>query len=852
MCVTHKVLLKKGQYLSSSDISSHITVVKGQNTLIEAGTGVGKTSMIMGMAGTISDHQHIIMVVPSVLKVQELESSHPSKYGKIKYLYFYDKKTPTEASFDKKQRYIIVCTYDKLDAVLAEFPQVDIKKSLLVVDECHKLYSAGSYRDEAINSLLFTLEKKRFPTVLFLTATFTPHCWDTLKSPLSSIYKVQSESEIQRSLELIMLKKGDQYSFIPLVIKRLEAMRETGQSKKILIRYNNRQKCELLAAMLEKYHHVKTMIVHSKNKNDENVQELFTSQIIPKDIDVIFCTSIMDEAININNLKDELDSVFIVGKDAHPEELVQFMGRLRKTAVPCFMVIHTEISENHHISLNTLRSTFMSKNKQFIDKLNKVAELLSEIFDEYQFDMISEEQQQMSIYKKVTLLNETFNELSGSKLFTVNKGKVQRNTASIAANYYRMDKGNCYENFYYLKARITDLLPTCTVKYSVDLTTETPQYIKEFLKEEKAANKQVYADCLESAFEIFLSTKPMSKKLSTQESLENNITNDVVMNLTSNDEQPTKPIIRKASYEDLLKDMESVKKPRQQSNIPTQRTNSTSQFKQKNSAKATQQKVLLKDYGVSLLDQSKNDEVFVDKLVAKYDVPHHAVTVDIVTKIAVLSTVIGNLEDIYNILQTNQYDKILTVAKAYSSNIVVQYLIKRFYRYSPERYIGKGYRLKPTDAAFLITDAFESIHKSTHIPMATFMKDKLVSGIKVDFKTKKVSIDPSKAANFIAKFFAASDRNAKKPELRFLEFQNIAYGNYQYLSIANIQQPFKSVPHEFQIGECIFNSLSGELISGPEISKSTHQYHDPDGIDVFEDDPVPLQLQQNIQLDEIA
>lgn len=852
MCVTHKVLLKNRQYLSSGDVSGQITVVKGQNTLIEAGTGVGKTSMIMDMAGSLSDYQHIIMVVPSVLKVQELESSHPSKYGKIKFLYFYDKKAPTEASFDKKQRYIIVCTYDKLDAVLAEFPQGDIKKSLLVVDECHKLYSAGSYRDEAINSLLFTLEKKRFSTVLFLTATFTPHCWDTLKTPLSSIYKVQSESEIQRSLELIMMTKGDQYSFIPLVIKRLEAMRATSQSKKIIIRYNNRQKCELLAAMLEKYHHAKTLIVHSKNKDDETVRDLFTSQVIPKNTDVIFCTSIMDEAININNLKDELDSVFIVGKDAHPEELVQFMGRLRKATVPCFMVIHTPMSTDHQIRLDTLRTTYLNKNKRFIDKLNKVADLISEIFDDYQFDMFSEEQQQLSIYKKVTLLNETFNQLSGSKLFTVNRGKVQRNSASIAANYYRMDKGNCYENFYYLKARITDLLPTCTVKYSVDVTTKTPEYIKEFLKEEKAVNKQIYADCLESAFEIFLATKPTSKKVSAQEFLENNITNDAVKYLESDEEQPTKPVIRKGTYEDLLKDLEAVKKPRQQPTISTQRITSASQLKQKESAKATQPRVLLKDYGVSLLDHAKKDEVFVDKLVAKYDVPHHAVTVDIVTKIAVLSTVIGNLEDIYNILQTNQYDKVLTIAKAYSSNIVVQYLIKRFYRYNPERYIGKGYRLQPAEAAILLTDAFESIHKNTSIPMKTFMKEKLVSGIKVDFKTKEVSIDPSKAANFIAKFFAASDRNAKKPELRFLEFQNIAYGNYQYLSIADIQQPFKSVPHEFQIGECIFDSLSGELISGPEISKSTYQYHDPDGIDVFEDDPIPPQSQQNIQLDEIA
>ncbi|WP_019384278.1 hypothetical protein [Acinetobacter venetianus] len=64
------------------------------------------------------------------------------------------------------------------------------------------------------------------------------------------------------------------------------------------------------------------------------------------------------------------------------------------------------------------------------------------------------------------------------------------------------------------------------------------------------------------------------------------------------------------------------------------------------------------------------------------------------------------------------------------------------------------------------------------------------------------------------------------------------------MSIADIQKPFKFVTQEFQIGECIFDSLSGALISGPAITKSMSQYHDPDGIDVFEDDPIQFQSHQ--------
>ena len=72
----------------------------------------------------------------------------------------------------------------------------------------------------------------------------------------------------------------------------------------------------------------------------------------------------------------------MIGKQAHPEELVQYLGRLRKTTVPCFMVIHTGIDENHQVNIDTLKTTYLDKNAKFINRLNKVAELLREIFDD--------------------------------------------------------------------------------------------------------------------------------------------------------------------------------------------------------------------------------------------------------------------------------------------------------------------------------------------------------------------------------------------------------------------------------------------------------------------------------------
>ena len=76
---------------------------------------------------------------------------------------------------------------------------------------------------------------------------------------------------------------------------------------------------------------------------------------------------------------------------------------------------------------------------------------------------------------------------------------------------------------------------------------------------------------------------------------------------------------------------------------------------------------------------------------------------------------IGNLNDIYHIIETRQFDKVMVASKAYSSNIVVQYLVKRFYRYAPERYLQGKYRLTPIDAAKLLHDAIESINQQKEL-----------------------------------------------------------------------------------------------------------------------------------------
>ena len=792
--------LKQGQYLTDSDV----VVQKNALTMLQAGTGVGKTTVVTEKFS--KDYDYVLVVIPSVLKVTELKEAYKKQFSGTEYHFFYDKHVPSETTFRKGRKYVVICTYEKLEKVRECLPKGYQDKTLLVVDECHKLYSAGSYRYEALNSLLYSILKKKFPTIVFLTATFTEHCWKTLDIPLDHTYTVYSENSLSRNVEVVLLKKGDQYSFVHLVMDRINAMKKEGKRGKILIRLNNRKKCEMIAKLFESMFKLKVLVVHSKNKHEDAVKEMFHRQEIPKDIDVVLSTSIMDEAINLNNLQEEIDSVFVLGKDAHPEELVQFLGRLRNATVPCFIVLHTNMAVDTTVAPEKLHDIYLKKNMRFLEKINTVSDLLISVYDDYQLvgddDEECEKHSYASLYRKVNTLNETFEYFSGSKIFAVINGAVKKNIASISSAYYRMDKACSYQNFSYFKFRIQELLPTCNVTLREDHSLKTDKSILSFLGAAKKTNEQQKQDSIDTAMEIFLSVEPEIEDCKTEQEVKesrnirmsNRIDEDTIY---EDDEYAIYEDDEYAIYEDDEGPEEPFAESHTSQDLPDRETES---------------KIFLKNYGVFILREQEEDDFYVQRLVAKYVVPYPEVTAELVSTIAILSTYISNLEDIYQILKRNESEKVIMRAKAYADNIVVQHFVNRFYRYSSDRYFG-AHRLRPDEAVTWITDAFTAVQKKTNIPMKTFLDQKLVSGMKLDMRTKQMVIDPSKAANFFVRFFAVKDRNAKKPDLRYLEFHGIVFGNYQYLITAKKQAKYKIVSPQFQIGQRVFDSMTGECVS---------------------------------------
>ena len=489
--------LESGQYLSSLELE----IDRDVTTLLIAPTGVGKTTFTM--EDLSKQYKTILMIVPTQAKVQELQNAYSeSKHGQ-KYKFFYADYSPNNSL--EKFKGVIVATYDKFEKIRELLPKNKLEDTLLVIDECHKLYSSGSFRDEALMPIIKVMHDKSFPSILLLTATFTPELFSQLEVEINHTVHVKQSNPISRQIELRYLSKGDQYTYIQFIIDRLTAVKKDkadNRKKTIIVRLNSREKCEKSALFFETQYKCKCLVVHSKNKDDIQVDKMFKQQKISNVIDIVFTTSIMDEAVNLNNDEVELDSMILVGKQAHPEEVVQFLGRLRQASIPCFILMHTPIKRGKE-SVQKMHEKHLRSLENYLSRVSQVAELTSGLIDDISISF-DEDIKKMNIYEKIKRLNETFKDLFDCKLFIVCDGKAQRNYASLVANSYRRDSAKCYQEFKYLKWRIKQLLPSCNVRDFEDASTVTSSQIELFFHEQQELSDKAYQECIEDALYIFL------------------------------------------------------------------------------------------------------------------------------------------------------------------------------------------------------------------------------------------------------------------------------------------------------------------------------------------------------------
>ncbi len=700
--------LSVNQYLTAFGIK----IEPNKSTFLVAPTGAGKTTFTMEELK--AQFKLVLILVPTQAKVMELQHEYSGKAKAIsEYLFFCANENPDDSL--RKFKGVIVATYDKFDRIIKFMTDSQKKAALLVIDEAHKLYSAGSFRDDALTPVIWHLQKRSIATSLFLTATKTTELFDQLKIEIDQEIFVKHRNPPVRDIRVTSLPNGDQYTAITIIEQKVKSLLKTSDASKgrcgktIIVRVNSRNKCENMKRYFEQRHKLKCIVVHSKTKNQSEVKAVFETQKIPTGVDIVFTTSIMDEAVNLNNPEIEIDSVFILGKQAHVEELVQFIGRLRIANVPCHILLHTGLSKTNQ-DPKKLHCKHQKRLNDFINRVNDIAQALASLAADYKFDF--QDNDKPNIYDKVNRMNESLKDWVGCKLFAVYQGKSIQNTASLVSALYLIDASYFYSSFEYMAWRIKQFLPNCKIQFSED-TTATPSHITHFFDEQKVNADKAYAESINPALKIFL----------------------------------------------------------------------------ENFQKGHQKPESLKQLSTQFIEHKQQDEEYIDHLAYCRDdqSDYPDIVAQILNEIVYLAQHIGNIHDIHQILTQKRFNEIAKVTEGYAKNVFVQHIAKQFYMRSPEKYLENKYELKGPQAGKLLCSTFKAVQKQTNLPMKSIIKANLIKGMRYDYALDLFEIDESKALNFLATYFDVIDRNKNKPERRYLEFQGIALGGFEYLHLKDWQ-----------------------------------------------------------------
>jgi hypothetical protein len=445
-----------------------IELQDGHNLLV-ASTGAGKTTYVLTH---LAKQKPVIMLCPTVSQVKQLKKDYANRddlffsYGGANNIEEIKKAIEAQKT--------IIMTFDQWSHYANT--NLDFSSYTLVIDETHKLYSAGSYRDKAIQPILGTIEKKTFSQVLYLTASLTEHLFQNIDSAIVRYFHVTVPNSVQRQIQIISYKNPHILSFYEEICLRLKCNKQNGLSKIILIRINNKGNAKIIQAMLENQGY-KVMLINRDEMDKKSCNDVIRNSTLDTNYQVVICTSILDEAINLNNRHDEIDSVHFIGQHAHPEEITQFIGRTRHANPPIFIHLQHNIenkrincTKTHAQKVQRLEETYLKitgflgelRNTLSEDNLKGLGELISSPIDH------------------IKILNNVTHDIFQVRAFWHNGRQTKLNHSNIVAKLYQIDISNCYSNLHYLKFRLAQLLPSAKIEIHESEYQVSKSLLKEF------------------------------------------------------------------------------------------------------------------------------------------------------------------------------------------------------------------------------------------------------------------------------------------------------------------------------------------------------------------------------------
>ncbi|MDC5413828.1 DEAD/DEAH box helicase family protein [Acinetobacter baumannii] len=282
-------------------ISDSLNFLSPGHSLIQGGTGMGKSTFVMKY---LAQNNQIVMLCPLVAQVEQLQQIYGDNGA---YVFIHGNQSISKNEIPAVIRKHLVMTYDQF----AKFEPYLSSKAIIVVDEVQKLYSVGTYREKPIQYLLEVVKNQKFERIVFLTATLTSHLFEKLNIQISQYYKFTQTSQHQRSISIVNPTTFNSRYWVYDVLKRLKKLQKKQCKKVIVIRVNDIEIAKQVKEIYKK-EGFNTQLINSKEMSNPDCQELLSLERINTEYDAVICTSILDEAINLKNGNEEIDSIHIV------------------------------------------------------------------------------------------------------------------------------------------------------------------------------------------------------------------------------------------------------------------------------------------------------------------------------------------------------------------------------------------------------------------------------------------------------------------------------------------------------------------------------------------------------------
>lgn len=366
--------IKQGHYIAEfyDVITQHID--KYQRVCIQAPTGVGKTTIINGFESNTSHSDDLLSVEKSgiigLAKQYNADVVVPFNANNYLYSNLHEVSSMNGEKYDKTK-----CNVMVIDQYLKYFEESGDKP--VIIDESHILYIDRTYRDAVAK--LMVLLKQSDKKIICISATPTGEIDELHLVPLKftnerdniNVTFIETENIFQAEWNMIRSYMG------------------TSNYDRIIVldNQNNRkiaEECYFVPEYIGNYTVIrKETIEDTKNPFHNDYIQFKKNELLNKKLTLCTCV-----AYNGINFKNEDEKVLVMCSfhkgDTLSSELIQIMGRVRKSKVDCLVFyniidnicevrgiseqIDNAIKYESYVQQTQVKDEFLSYNRRLLDK----------------------------------------------------------------------------------------------------------------------------------------------------------------------------------------------------------------------------------------------------------------------------------------------------------------------------------------------------------------------------------------------------------------------------------------------------------------------------------------------------